>query len=118
MPKRIQRERTKGWRIPAGTVCIDRSTKWGNPYYIKKITDRSGTRFYVFDKDDLVLADFDTKTQAAEYAVELFETSVKQRCDLRFVNEIKRELKGKDIACWCAEDAPCHGDILLEIANK
>lgn len=28
------------------------------------------------------------------------------------------ELRGKNVACFCAEDAPCHGDILLEKANR
>jgi hypothetical protein len=27
------------------------------------------------------------------------------------------ELRGKDLACWCALDQPCHADVLLEIAN-
>jgi len=27
------------------------------------------------------------------------------------------ELKGKDLVCWCSP-LPCHGDILLELANK
>lgn len=32
VPKRIQRRRTKGWRMPAGAVYVGRPTKWGNPY--------------------------------------------------------------------------------------
>jgi hypothetical protein len=32
MPKRIQLRRTKGWRMPANTVKVDRSTKYGNPF--------------------------------------------------------------------------------------
>ena len=28
-----------------------------------------------------------------------------------------RELRGKDLACWCPLDKPCHADVLLEIAN-
>lgn len=32
MPKRIQRQRTKGWRMPAGCVYVGRPTKWGNPF--------------------------------------------------------------------------------------
>ena len=28
------------------------------------------------------------------------------------------KLRGKDLACWCNLDAPCHADILLEIANR
>ncbi|WP_369123141.1 DUF4326 domain-containing protein [Nocardia blacklockiae] len=27
------------------------------------------------------------------------------------------ELRGKDLACWCAPGDPCHGDVLLELAN-
>ena len=30
---------------------------------------------------------------------------------------IRRELAGRDLACWCPLDQPCHADVLLEIAN-
>jgi len=29
-----------------------------------------------------------------------------------------KELQGKNLACWCPLDKPCHADILLELANK
>ena len=32
MPIRIQRRRTKGWRMPDGAVYLGRPTKWGNPF--------------------------------------------------------------------------------------
>ena len=28
------------------------------------------------------------------------------------------ELRGKNLACWCPLDAPCHADVLLKIANS
>ena len=31
-PQRIQRKRTKGWRMPEGAVYVGRPTKWGNPF--------------------------------------------------------------------------------------
>lgn len=34
MPKRIQRKRTKGWKMPAGAIYVGRPTRWGNPYSI------------------------------------------------------------------------------------
>ena len=34
------------------------------------------------------------------------------------VNEAKKELRGKNLACWCQPTEDCHADILLEIANK
>ena len=31
-PKRIQRRRTKGWRMPKNTVYVGRPSRWGNPF--------------------------------------------------------------------------------------
>jgi len=31
-PRRIQRKRTKGWRMPPNTVYVGRPTVWGNPF--------------------------------------------------------------------------------------
>jgi hypothetical protein len=28
------------------------------------------------------------------------------------------DLRGKNLACWCPLDAPCHADVLLELANR
>ncbi|MFG2046173.1 DUF4326 domain-containing protein [Micromonospora sp. NPDC048935] len=33
------------------------------------------------------------------------------------VDDIRRELAGKNLACWCKPGDACHGDVLLEIAN-
>jgi hypothetical protein len=33
------------------------------------------------------------------------------------VDDIRTELAGHDLACWCPLDQPCHADILLAIAN-
>ena len=33
------------------------------------------------------------------------------------VATLRRDLAGKDIACWCPLDQPCHADVLLELAN-
>lgn len=31
-PKRIQRKRTKGWKMPENTIYVGRGSKWGNPF--------------------------------------------------------------------------------------
>ena len=35
-----------------------------------------------------------------------------------FICSARSELKGKDLACWCPLDQPCHADVLLKIANE
>ena len=32
--------------------------------------------------------------------------------------DVKSQLRGKNLACWCKPGACCHADVLLEIANK
>jgi hypothetical protein len=34
------------------------------------------------------------------------------------VEDAKRELRGRDLACYCALDEPCHADVLLAVANE
>jgi hypothetical protein len=48
-------------------------------------------------------------------AVALFRLYVEQ---YRLAPRIRAELHGRDLMCWCAEGTPCHGDVLLAIANE
>ena len=34
------------------------------------------------------------------------------------IAEIKHDLRGRDLGCWCPLDMPCHADVLLELANQ
>lgn len=90
-PKRIQRRRVKGWRMPEGAVYVGRPTKWGNPFTV----DAGHNRFD---------------------AVRDFRAMVEGQ--LRSgVGYPLRELRGKDLICWCPLHKPCHADVLLELAN-
>jgi hypothetical protein len=31
---------------------------------------------------------------------------------------IRKDLHGKNVACWCPLDQFCHADVLLKIANR
>ena len=90
MAKRIQRKRTKGWRMPAGAVYVGRPTVWGNPFKVG------------IDGD-------------ATECVRRYEIGMLTHPDLRAMVEV---LRGKDLVCWCPLDQPCHADVLLELANK
>lgn len=79
-------------RVP-GAVFIGRPGPFGNPFIIGK----HGTRKEVIDLYRQMI------NRYTDSASELRE-------------KVKRELKGKDLACFCAP-LPCHGDVLLEIAN-
>jgi hypothetical protein len=33
------------------------------------------------------------------------------------IEDARRELRGRDLACYCPLDETCHADVLLEVAN-
>jgi hypothetical protein len=89
-PVRVQLRRTKGWRMPPNTVKVDRTTRWGNDF----VMAHEGTR------DRAVAAHREQSIGIKAELPDYFEA-----------------LKGKNLACWCPLDKPCHADILLELAN-
>ena len=90
-PIRIQRSRQHKMVNPNGLpiVYVGRPSKWGNPFEIGRITRENAVILY---KEGIIKG-------------------------FRII-EVKQELKGKNLSCWCSLDKPCHADILLKIANE
>ena len=100
MPKRIQRKRMKGWRMPENAVYVGRGTKWGNPF---KIGARNP---------------YGTITKDQRHAFMLYVGFAPLNETL--IAAARAELRGKNLACWCPEtpgERTCHADVLLELAN-
>jgi hypothetical protein len=129
-PQRIQRSRKRGWRMPEGAVYVGRPTKWGNPF---KATGAAASFAAV-----AAGGRGDVARDRAHGVVCLFVrwlTGAPVECDLTAMmaqqehkaagspapptpDEIRRALRGRDLACFCPLDQPCHADVLLEIANQ
>jgi Domain of unknown function (DUF4326) len=80
--------------MPEGAVYVGRPTKWGNPFLVGM--DGTATDCVAMYRERIgknVWAGPDRKS-------------------------IEAELRGKDLACWCPLDQPCHADVLLEVANS
>jgi hypothetical protein len=91
MPKRIQLSRRKGWRMPPNTVSVARPGKWGNPFRVGKDAANAAQAVALFR--DWAIAPYGSVPDPTE-------------------------LRGKNLACWCPLDQPCHADVLLELANR
>ena len=84
-PRRVQLRRTKGWKMPPNTVSVARPTRWGNPYCVG--------------------AGMTAADAVHRYRGHL-RTSLAGGClDLT-------ELRGRNLACWCPLESPCHADEL------
>lgn len=82
--------RRLGEKMPADVVFVGRPTPWGNPF----VVNFDGTRKEVIAK---------------------YEAYV--RASPQMMRAIKRELRGRDLSCFCAP-LPCHAEVLLRIANE
>ena len=89
-PQRIQRKRTKGWKMPPNTVYVGRPTMWGN---------------------------YQADGSHPTYAVSCFRHWVETEASWAWKGRAQIDLRGKNLACWCPLDQPCHADVLLELAN-
>ena len=121
-PKRVQRKRSKGFKLPENTKCVNRGTKWGNPF---KLTPDGHILYYKTGKligsPWCYLNDLDKYT--IETVVDLYKDWVTGNFEYKDIEKVlppvpdPSELKGKNLACFCPEGSSCHGDVLLKLAN-
>jgi hypothetical protein len=123
-PKRVQLRRTKGYRKPEGAIVVSRPSKWGNPVRITpERSERDGKLMYRVHGSPMDISggpSYCVEETARYFAAKFFEWDLlNDRYGDAYpsVEDIRRELAGKDLACWCPIDGPCHADALLEIAN-
>lgn len=112
-PKRIQLSREKGWRLPANAVKVDRTTSYGNPYVIGDKMDMKMVRRWGWN---ISAAGQKIVCEDATMAVRRFAHAL--QWDEAIHDWLREKLGGKDLACWCRPDEPCHADKLLAIANS
>ena len=81
--------------MPANTVYVGRPSVWGNPFVV-------GSELIGGEK------------LSAEKSIALYRQYAR---DAFNEQDLRACLRGKNLACWCALDQPCHADVLLEMAN-
>lgn len=116
-PQRMQVSRKAGFDLQAASRALNglpaklvtRPGKWGNPFSIDEVATR-------YDLD---------RAAAQAKAVELAGEWLRGTLDKKLspgpapsLEEIRAELKGHNLACWCKPGTPCHADILVELANS
>ena len=120
-PSRIQLSRRRDWRLPANAVKVDRSTPYGNPFRVRRIailTDAADPWVVEREGDGAGLGCFATEEAARADAVARFQAWIGEPAQALLREAARAELAGRDLACWCGPDSPCHADVWLEIANQ
>jgi hypothetical protein len=137
-PVRVQLSRRKGWRMPENTVKVSRPGPWGNPFNLRASehcwtaiafghkADPAGRHAASVTMFKLWIAGGKATTvdgcglygSKGKKTVAFAESPAIIAADPPSLEQIRRGLAGKNLACWCRPDQPCHADVLLEIANS
>ncbi len=117
--KRIQRQRTKGWRMPGGAIYVGRPTVWGNPFPMDVYGRDVAVALYRMAAQGmwspgLVPAHLDS--EVAYRLTHNFWDRLRARLQAHPLDAM-RVLRGADVCCWCPLDRSCHADVILELAN-
>lgn len=105
-PVRLRLSRRKGFNLQAwsrevnglAAVKVDRSTRFGNHWRVGMYSPRLGREI-----------------ETVQEAVDAFRLSGRGPRNQWWICD---GLRGNNLACWCAlDDAPCHADFLLKLAN-
>ena len=99
LPQRVQLKRSAGWKMPANTVKVDRTTRWGNPFTIAECGSAA-----------IAVAQHGRWMRGEIGAPGGLEPPARDM--------LRSALAGRNLACWCALNGPCHADLLLALANK
>lgn len=117
---RVQRKRTKGYKLPKNTVCVSRPNKWGNP--MKLVGDTiyidAGYRRKVLDKW-VILCEMSDIDDMLDFYFHIIRGTQFNDKDLQYWSDKFstydiEELRDKNLACWCPLSDRCHIDIILK----
>lgn len=115
-PQRVQLSRKAGFNLQQASKKLNglpakritRPGPWGNPFTIDDTAAKYG-----LDPD-----------AAQVKAVELCGLWLRGKLDEKLSPgdppsraDIRAELAGHNLACWCRPGTPCHADVLIELAN-
>lgn len=127
-PVRLRLSRRKGFDLQAlsratnglEAVKVTRPSIFGNPFSVLP-KHKPGKMFLgarAILAGDLAFGGY-VAVPTAEDAVECFREMMTMPGDRPDVVRGRlATLRGKNLACFCALDAPCHADVLLELANS
>jgi len=108
-PRRTTVTKFKRSQWPDDVVDITWPGEWGNPFIPGHPNGLGWGRV----RDDDHAVQLFTRWLYLDHDLVAFE-----RDRHAWILEHLEDLRGKHLACWCALDAPCHGSILLVVANS
>ncbi len=116
-PQRMQVSRKAGFNLQEASRALNglpaklvtRPGPWGNPFSIDEVAAR-----YRLDR---AAAQAKAVAMAGEWLRGTLDKKLSPGpAPSREV--IRSELAGHNLACWCRPGAPCHADVLIELANS
>lgn len=110
MPERLQRRRTRGWRLPPGARIVDRTTRFGNPFTVAD-AEAEGLTY-----PQLAVVELHANWLQGD-GPDTYTVGAR-KLSRSWVLTHLHELRGLDLVCPCPPGTPCHADTLIAWSNR
>lgn len=108
-PFGVQLQRRRGWVMPDNTRSVTRPGRWGNPYYVAPSvalrTRNKRPESFACKTALEAMTKFENYILTAHYGKLLLAAA-------------RKELTGRNLACYCELGTPCHRDVWLKLLNN
>lgn len=106
--------------MPSNTISVARPARWGNPHIVTESRGLATCLALFGDSvcgiwDPCNVRYLDDDDADASYAA---HHAWLKRLNGHPLELVRGELRGRNLACWCALERSCHADILLDLANR
>lgn len=107
--------------MPEGAIYVGRPTVWGNPFWHTQKFHGLEAALELYRNalqgvwSPSVTDKWNVVNPMIPYEA---QQEWRKRLGQHPLERLRYELRGKDLACWCRLDQPCHADILIELANS
>ena len=107
----------RSWRMPPNTMSVARPRMLGNPFPTDVYgRDEAIAKFRRWITGNMSASEMSTSSRWDRWSNGPGEpvslVTVRSWARLMMI-----QARGKNLACWCPLDQPCHADVLLELAN-
>ena len=129
-PVRLQLSRKKGFNLQEHSrsvngleaVNVARPTKHGNIFSVDTVGQKKAVTLYRQFLNKGFTHKSLERALGKKYQPIIHDTSPIDILQMALIRaailKSLPDLRGKNLACWCRKDKPCHADVLLELANR
>lgn len=115
VPKRVQRSRKKGSKLPPNTLCCTRPGPWSNPIVGKNADAAKWFRIWLVKHPRWIAGSLLSLARQNGASLRLHKSSCFYQTTHRYLDNLEQLRQYDHLGCWCRLEDDCHCDTYIEL---